>query len=649
MSQGTLFENLFKPAQIGEMSIRNRIVMAPMGTRLASADGLVTERQKGYYEKRARGGVGLIIVETSYIDSIGSMANWLAVDNDRVIPGLSQLTEVVHRHGAKIALQLNHAGRLAKSDYIHQQSVAPSPVASERDGEGIPGTIGEIPRELTAGDIADIVVRFARAAERAKASGFDGVEIHAAHGYLLARFISASSNRRQDAYGGELQNRVRMLLEVIRAVKASAGQSYPVWCRINGREFGTVDGNTREEGQQVARLAQEAGVDAIHVSAFGSGRVIHSPMALPSGYLAFLAEGIKKVVTIPVIAVGRINTPEAAESILQEGKADLVAMGRALIADPELPNKATAGRLKDIRPCIACQNCFGGKDPLTCTVNPAVGKERAFSVRPAEKRKKVLVLGGGPAGMEGARVASLRGHSVVLCERDFQLGGQLNLAALPPHKSVIRNLQDYLVAQIEKSDVKVMLEKEAAPELIREMSPDVVIVCTGSSPSIPEIPGIRGTNVVTFVDVLRGNMEVGERVFVIGGEFIGCETAEWLAEKGKKVTVATLEPDMIALTKVSHLIRQPLLNRLADMGVTMLAGVRYEEITREGLIIIDGKGRRQTIEADTVVLAAGSRPNVEIYEELKGKVPEIYLAGDCIEPRWILESLAEGWQIAQKV
>ncbi len=344
-------EKLFEPARLGEMNLKNRIVMPPMGTNYATQDGYVTDQIKDYYAERARGGVGLVIVEAACVDFPRGKGfiRQLGIDDDRFIPGLRELAQIIRRHGARAAIQLHHGGNASKTSITGLQPVASSPLARPD---------GDLPKELSIKEIEDIVFRFAKAAERAKKAGFDGVEIHAAHHYLLAQFLSSAWNKRQDAYGGDLKNKARITLEVVRAIREMVGQTYPVWCRINGREFGIKDGITLEETQELAVLLQKAGVNALHISAFAynNPRSI-PPMSVKHGTMIPLAEAVKKVVTIPVIAVGRID-PQTGESALQEGRTDFVAMGRSLIADPELPNKAASGRLKEIVPCIACNHCM---------------------------------------------------------------------------------------------------------------------------------------------------------------------------------------------------------------------------------------------------------------------------------------------------
>ena len=631
------FTKLFEPGRIGSLELKNRLVMPPMGTNYALKDGSVTQRQIDYYEERAKGGVGLVIVEISCVDSpVGKAAvRQICIDDDRFIPDLSKLAESIKRHGAKAAIQIHHAGRQTSSKLTGHQPVAPSPVP-------IPG--GEQPRELTLSEIASLVTRFAEAAERAKKAGFDGVEIHGAHGYLVSQFLSPLSNHRRDAYGGGVENRARFLLEVIEAIRERVGSDYPVWCRLSAMEIGVEGGITLEETQVVAQMAEKAGVNAIHVSAHQVTPARRPPMAQPLCLFVPLAEGIKKVVSVPVITVGRIP-PELGEGVLRDGKADFISIGKALLADPHLPHKVAVGEVGDITPCICCLTCLDSigwrREGVCCVVNPTLGREREYELKPAESPKKVVVVGGGPGGMEAARVAALRGHKVVLFDVSDELGGQLILASKPPFKDTIETFRQYLVRQVTKSGVELRLRERFTLDLLDELKPDVVILATGVKPFIPQIPGIQGQKVLQASQVLVG-AKTGERVAVIGGELVGCETALYLMEQGKKVTIMRRGPEFA--TKVHQFIREPLLGRLQFKGVSMLTGVKYEEITEAGVVIRTGAGERKIVEADTIVLAAGAVPNTELLAALKGKVAQVVSVGDCVEPRGIREAVEEGYR-----
>lgn len=633
---------LWEAFRIGKMELRNRIVMAPMGTKHASKEGYVTDQIKDYFEARARGGAGLIIVEATLVHPQGrGFENLLEITNDKFIPGLSDLVRVIHKHGAKAAIQLQHCGRLAKSKLTGMQPVAPSPIPRPGD---------EVPKELTLEEIKEIVGYFAVAAVRAKKAGFDGIEIHGAHGYLVDQFLSPSSNKRQDIYGRGLRNRARFLIEIIEAVKGAVGGDCPVWCRINGMEYGVEEGTTLEEAKEIGRLAQEAGANAIHVSAYGPKAPQHLTALQPvSGVLADLAQGIKEVVTVPVIVVGRI-TPEAGESILAEGKADLVAIGKALLADPEIPNKVASGIVEDIKPCILCMACrddlYETGVSVRCQVNPAMGREAEFKIVQAKSAKKVLIVGGGPAGMEAARVAALRGHEVALWEENPRLGGQLNYAVVPPYKNGIEPLIEYFQTQMRKLGVKIELGKDATATLVKEFQPEVVVVATGSVPIIPETCREKRNNIVTALEVLGGYKEIRERVVVVGGGRIGCEVAEFLAKRYKDVMILEMLEEIGM--DIGPSLRPSILERLKAAGIQIEAGIKIVEITEKGVRGLRN-GSSEFFNAGTIVIAVGMKSERQLAEILEGIVPEIHLIGDCIEPRRIREAVADGYCVSLKI
>lgn len=629
---------LCQPFSLGGMALKNRMVMPPMVVRYATADGYITDRSIDYYEARARGGAGLIIQEATYVHRMGQiLAHEPGISDDKFLPRLGELTRAVHRHGARMAVQLVHGGRAA---YLPAgtTALAPSPVAAEGRA---------VPREMTRREIAEVIKYFAEAAVRAQRAGYDGIEVHAAHNYLIDQFLSPASNRRKDEYGGDVRNRARFLVQVIEAVREATGKGFPVWCRINGREFGVPGGETLEDAREVARLAENAGAVAIHVSAFGPASPINltTPVFTPA-IIADLAAGVKAAVSVPVIAVGRI-TPEAGEELLSQGKADLIAFGKALIADPELPNKVSAGRLEEIRPCIVCFRCrddmrSGTVTGVGCSVNAATGREASCRITRARVSKKVLVVGGGPAGMEAARVAASRGHRVTLWEKEPGLGGQLRAACVAPHKDRIGALLPYFTGELERLGVAVRLGMEVTPENIRKFAPDTLVIATGVSPVVPEIPGLEKARPVQAVDVLLGKAGVGESVVVIGGEMVGSEVAEFLAGRGKKVTMVRRGPEMAR--KVSPSLRSFILERLMEAGISMLAGVTYEAVNEKGLVVTTKDGERQTIEAETIVLAAGAVSEQRLYQKIKDEVTETYLVGDSVSPRRLGDAIAEGLQ-----
>jgi 2,4-dienoyl-CoA reductase-like NADH-dependent reductase (Old Yellow Enzyme family)/thioredoxin reductase len=636
------FSKLFEPGGIGSLELKNRIVMPPMATNYASKDGEVTDRQINYYVERAKGGVGLIIVEISCVDSpVGKgTLRQICIDDDKFISGLSRLAKAIKRHGARAAIQLHHAGRQTTSQITGHQPVAPSPIAMAE---------GEQPRPLTLKAIQKLIERFGQAAGRAREAGFDGVEMHGAHGYLISQFLSPLSNHRQDAYGGSVENRARFLLDVIKAARKHVGNDFPLWCRLSAMETGVDGGITPEETQIVAKLAEKAGVNAIHVSAHQVGPARRPPMAQsPCSFVPY-AEAVKKAVSIPVIAVGRIP-PELAEDVIRDGKADFISIGRQLLVDPYLPQKVQWGEIEDIRPCICCLTCLDSiswsREGVRCVVNPTLGRERDSEIKPSRSPKKVVVVGGGPGGMEAARVAALRGHDVVLFDEGEKLGGQLILAAKPPFKDTLETLRQYLARQIDKLPIDLRLHQKFTQDVVRELKPDVVIVASGIRPFIPQIPGIESKKVIQASEVLMG-AETGERVSVIGGELVGCETALLLLDRGKKVTIMRRGPELA--TKVHRFIREPMLSRLKYKGVTILTGVKYQEIIDASVVISTATGEKKVIESDTVVLAAGSMPNNELAVALKGKVDRVVSIGDCVEPRSIMEALEEGYRAGLNV
>ena len=647
------FAKLFQAGRIGPLEVKNRIVFPAISDCYSSEDGYVTERMLDYYEERAKGGAGLVIVGASLVEPrLGPLCvgrdgrGGLHVDEDKFISGLAQLARVIQRHGAKAAIQLAHGGREAKSSVIGTQPLAPSAAPRPASG-GL--KLSEMPRELTVSEIEDLVTCFAKSAERAKKAGFDGVEIHAGHWYLLGQFLSPEANRRQDAYGGDTKKRMRFLLEIVGAVRQLVGPNYPVWCRINGGGTGMASSITADELREQVQILNKSNIDAISVS----GIVSNQPYLSPQGYFVHFAEIVKKVTDLPVLVAGSIP-PDMAEKVLTEGKADFINIGRALIADPEMPKKVASGRSADIAPCIRCLQCIHsivlglGSGPMKCAVNAAAGREREYRVRASLKAKKVLVIGGGPAGMEVARIAAARNCNVLLYERNGRLGGQLLLASKPPHKELIVALTDYLEGQLRKSDrVEIHLGEAVDAALVDRIKPDAVILATGSVPLIPEIPGSNRGKAVTAEAVLSGDVDVGQRVAVIGGGLIGCETAEFLAEKGKKVTILEILPEMAIA--VTPRVREPLLNILSSKGVSMLTGIKSEEITASRIVITDKNGKRQTIEVDTIVLATGAKPDRELLDLLKERVSEIYLAGDCVRPATILEAIHDGFEIGHQI
>jgi 2,4-dienoyl-CoA reductase-like NADH-dependent reductase (Old Yellow Enzyme family)/thioredoxin reductase len=646
-------EKLLEPFSIGSMKLKNRIVMPPMATGYCSEMGDVTERLKNFVEERARGGVGLIITEMAPIDSGGSTKyTSLMVDRDERISGLRGLVKVAHQYGAKIAVQICHGGRFASIVATHQLSQSASGFSGKTLWDSSGG--GDVVRQLTIEEIEKIVCMFSEAATRVKEAGFDAVEIHGAHGLLLHEFLSPLVNTRTDGYGGSFEGRIRFPVEVLRAIREKVGKKFPIIYRISAEE-GVEKGLTIEESKRICQIFEKEGADAIDVS---SGTALTDPipdfppfppMSFPRGIFLHYAEEIKKVVNIPVIAVGRINDPALGEEILRQGKADLIGMARGLVADPEVPKKIAEESLEDIRPCIACMTCLHTlftRRPMECLVNACVGREKEFEIKKARIPKKVMVVGGGPAGMEAARVASMRGHRVILYEKSDRLGGQLNLAIIPPHKQEIRGLINYLATQIEKLGVEIHCGIEVKAPLIEKEKPDELIVATGATPYLPNIPGVDLGNVVTSWDVLSGKAKVSKKVVIAGGGMVGCETAEFLAERGHEITIAS-QSDMIG-KDLEQTVRRYLLKRLENYGVKMLTNAKTMEIKTDQ-VILGTYGREWSIECDNIILAKGAFPCRDLVRSTKEIFPNFFLIGDALEPRTAKEAIYEGARIARKI
>jgi NAD(H)-dependent 7beta-hydroxy-3-oxo-delta4-cholenoic acid oxidoreductase len=660
---------LFSPIEIAGMEVRNRIVMAPMGTLWAGDDGGISERQIEYYEARARGGVGLITFEVTTIDELFPyIPNGVGLWDDAQIPGFKKLTDVIHSHGAKLQPQIVHPGPESLSFLHGHQPVGPAATMSL--------STKQICRELTVDEIEEIIEKFGQAARRARQAGCDGVEFHCAHGYLLAgSFFSPLRNRRTDAYGGSLEGRLKFPLDVIKRMKARAGGDFPITIRISGDEF-VSGGRTLEDTQHAAPMLVEAGIDAFHVSAgafpLANWRVI-PPTGTPPGINRKLSAAVKQVVDVPVMVVGRINDPLVAEDILEKGDADMVVMGRPLLADPELPNKAKEGRLEDINPCISCTQCLArimSVRPLTCVINPAVGREKEMTITPAAKAKRVLVAGGGPGGLEAARVAASRRHEVTLCEKDTKLGGQFNLAAVAPMKQELCKVIKYLSTQVEKAKVQVRLSTEVTAQLVDELQPDVVIVATGGVPLIPDIPGVQRENVVSAHDVLASKVGIhDENVLVIGGGMVGLEVAELLANRGDNPLVGRTRVTVVEMLenvgmKIAAEARTLLMERLREKGVEIASSTRVKEILPDGVRVVntvkkilpdwttvteDGDEEGAIAGIDRVILAMGVQSVDDLSQKIGDRVAEVHVIGDAKQPRQVLEAIAEGAEVGRAI
>ncbi|WP_176593637.1 FAD-dependent oxidoreductase [Sphingobium sp. EM0848] len=679
--------HLFSPGQIGPLALRNRIAVTAMGASLAEVDGQCGPRIIAYHEEQAKGGVGLVITGVAGVAwPVGAnQTNQIAISDDRFLPGLTALTEAVHRHGAKIAAQIHHGGLVAMQDMLAGRpiwgpSLPPAP-SGDFTASFLLEELAEAPfsrvrdidvKVMTVDDIHHVVKQFADAADRARRAGFDGVEIHGGHGYLLSSFISPKTNVRTDAYGGSLENRARFLLEVISAVKARTGGAIALWCKLDSREVGVKNGLTIEDSVQIARLAEQAGAEAITVTAYhDAGQPkLHSGSHTPHepGVNLPYAARIKAAVNIPVIASGRVE-PEAGDRAIAKGTIDFVSMGRKLLADPYLPAKLAEGREHDVRPCIYCYTCISAiylGQPMRCAVNPELGFEYQ---RPLQQHggRRVVVIGGGPGGMETARRLDAMGHKVVLIEEGERLGGTLRFASLAYPAN--ERLLDWLRHQIEMSAVKVRLRTHATLEVMHALAPDAIVVATGAVRGLTPIPGNHLPHVLSGDD-LRGLMlgkggealkqkvglatriaakvgaatrltsnlafvreatktwiPLGQRIVIIGGELVGLELAEFLIERGREVAVVDEAPRFGAGLTIVRRMR--LLAELAEHGVRLCpqaSGIAIEE----GLVhFVDKEGSQQVVPADHVVIAKGATGDAKLAETLSLAGFEVHVVGDC--------------------
>ena len=665
-------KKLFSTMTIGEVILKNRIVMTAMHLGY-TPEGFVNDRLIAFYEERARGGTGLILVGGCTIDDRSAGAyHMIRLDEDRMIPGMAKMAEALHRHGAKIGAQLFHAGRYAHSSMIGgRQPVSASAIASKMTGE--------VPLELSIDEIREVISHFGEAARRAKAAHFDTVEILASAGYLISQFLSPVTNRRKDQYGGSLRERMSLLLEVVEEVRGKVGRAFPIIVRIAGNDF-MPGGHTNAEAQEVAVALEQAGVDVIDVTGgWHETSVPQITMAVPRGGFIYLARGIRSKVKIPVIGCNRINDPLLADRILVEKRADLIGMGRALIADPELPQKALERRFDEIIHCIGCnQGCFDSvflRKPITCTVNPCAGRERELISQSTTQKKKVMVIGAGPAGMEAAWKLGERGHDVHLFEREKEAGGQLRLSSIPAGRKEFLLVTRDLLSQLKRVGVTFHFGIEVDTDRVEQFAPDAVVIATGAEPLTPDIPGIDGEQVISAWDLLRGKGEVNGKVIVLGGGAVGCETALFLASQGTidqetlyHLAVHRAESDQVLGSLLSRgtrsvtLIEQEgkigqdigistrwtILQEIKRLGVKVMLNARAKRVERAG-VVVEQSGKEILVEGDSVVIALGSKSVNRIWDSIKGKAKEVYLIGDALEPRKAIEAIHEGFSIGLRI
>ncbi|WP_291637751.1 FAD-dependent oxidoreductase [Clostridium sp.] len=631
---------LFTPIKIGNLELKNRFMMAPMENGLANLGGEVSERMINFFVERAKNDVSIIITGSVGISPEGrGLPSQLSIYDDKFIPGLKKLTNAIHEAGSKIGAQIYHAGRQASEAVTGIQPIAPS---------AIPCVIlGNNPREMTQEDIIETKEKFRKAAERAITSGFDLIEVHFAHGYLIHSFLSPHSNKRTDEYGGSLENRMRFPMEVLSEVIKVAKDKAAVIIRISADEY-LEDGLCFEEVKTICKKAEELGAQAISLTAgsYDSLEYTIQPMFIEQGFLVPFSERLKKVITIPVIVAGRLNSAKLIESIIEDDKADMVAIGRGLIADEELVIKMRESSYDNIRYCVACnQGCidkvFLGQG-VNCLVNARAGFEKETKIIKTTESKNVTIIGAGPAGLEAARIAKLRGHKVTVIDKKSQIGGKLETLSTPPEKDTFLFFRDYLYNQFVRLGINFVERNIKEATDIEEFHPEVVIVATGAHQTLPPIKGIETKNVVMAEDILNGNAKIGKTVAIIGGGLVGTETAKFIASKDKKVYIIEMLDAIakdIGATYVSHLFKV-----LKEKDVTQLVNVKILEITDDGILLESG-----LIKVDTIVIAAGYKANNEIVKDLKKNFKNVYTIGDANSPRRIMDAVEEGFRTACRI
>lgn len=642
------FEKLLSPVKIGNMEVKNRCVVPPMETNYADPGGYVSQRTIDYYTARAKGGYGLIVIEIISINPMGMGDPFgLGFWSDDHIDGYRKLTDSIHANGAKVLAQIYHAGRQTDSSLTGGvQPIAPSPIPCP--------LMKEMPRELETEEVYDLIEEFVTVAKRAKQAGFDGVEVHGAHGYLIAQFMSAYSNKRYDEFGGDLISRMKFPVEIVRRIREATGPDFVIQFRISADEK-VLGGRTIHETRAAARIMEEAGIDSIHVSvcSYESVDWMFVTGEIPAGFNSTAAEEVKKSVKIPVLSVGRYNDPSIAEDVLQSEKADLISFGRESLAEPELPRKLAEGRVDEIIPCIGClQGCAGymfnpDKLKITCLMNPFTGKEGTHKIEPTTKVKKIMVVGSGPAGLETAWVLAKRGHQVTCYEKEKQIGGQFRIAGIPPTKQDIMKGVKYQLTMCKKFGVDIVTSTEVTMEMVEAQNPDVVVLATGGGPLCPSIKGIDGAHIVNAVDVLDAKKPYGAKVLVLGGGMVGAETADFLCERGCDVTVVEMREGIAldVLDGPANLLK----GRLESRHAKIRTETRVMEILEDGIMYEKDGKTAELCGYDTIVLALGTVAYNPLEASLRGKVKELYVIGDAIKARKAIDAMEEAIEIAVRI
>ena len=639
----TAVERLVEPGHIGGMTTRNRIVMPPMVTNYADTKGFITKKQMDYYIKRAKGGVGYITFEHTSISNQGKLTNHVTLISEAEhTKYFKMLVDAVHLEGCPIVVQINHAGRQTSSAITGEPIVAPSPIPCP--------VRKEMPKELSNEEIKGLVQQFADAAERVRKTGADGVEIQMGHGSLICSFLSPFSNKRQDDYGGTKEKRARFALEILRAVRKCVGITYPVICRMSLKEY-VQGGLELEDTKSYARILEQNGASALHLSAASPVSIYmnHPSYYVEEGVFVPLAQEIKKTATIPIIAVGRIKNPLHAEQILDEGSADFISMGRALISDPFLPQKAFDGCFDDIVPCISCNRCIKSirQGSLACTVNPEVGKEGEHPRPKAGYEKRVMVVGGGPGGMRAAQTAAQRGHSVSLYEKKGQLGGQVLLGSRPPHKGGLMDFIGYQYRQLHKLGIDIQLNTLVTPQMVEQVRPDALVIAAGAQQCLPDISGMKNNQCHLIEEVYSDKVDLGSHAVILGGGAVGAELADFISEKGIQVTLIEMQRD-IAMDLVPHLSHF-LKERLKSKNVRIQTSTKVIGFDVSSILTMGPEGRRRITGFDSVILTMGFESDKALTERLQEKVKEIHLIGDAVAPREIIDAVAEGHEVGMKL
>ncbi|MGM3162979.1 FAD-dependent oxidoreductase [Dickeya undicola] len=659
---------LFEPFNIGKLEIKNRFVMAPMGPGgLCDADGCFNERGAEYYIERARGGTGLIMTGVTMVENdiekcaLPSMP-CPTLNPLNFIKTAKMMTERIHAYGAKIFLQLSAGfGRVSIPAIVGRTAVAPSPIPHR----WLPDVTC---RELTREEIHTYVRKFAESAAIAQKAGFDGIEIHAVHeGYLLDQFAISFFNQRTDEYGGSLRNRLRFAIEIVQAIKAECGQDYPVSLRYSIKSFikdwrqGGLPGETFaeqgrdiEEGIEAAKILEEAGYDAFNgdVGSYDSWYWAHPPMYQDKGLYLPYNEILKRILTVPVITAGRMEDPDRASHAILSGQTDMIALGRPLLADAEIPNKIKAGKFHKVRPCLSCQEgCMGRLAKfaaISCAVNPACGREKDYAIGKADQSKKVLIVGGGPAGCEAARVAALRGHRVILHEKANRLGGNLIPGGVPDFKEDDHLLATWYQDTLQDLNVDVHFSSTVTQEMLLNSDANAVIFATGSSPRTFSIGSAH--NVYTAEEVLLGKKDPGNHTIIIGGGLVGCETALWLVNQGKQVTLVEMQGDILTIGgPLCHANEDMLRDLVAFKNIRLLTDTVVSGATDAGFILKNAANEETVLAADSAILAIGYHSQKALYESVRNELPETYLLGDAKQVQNIMYAIWDAYEVAKNI